>query len=340
MNEKDRRLSEFCLANNYEGVIIRRQANISWISSGAYTYVDNSRECGIAVILWTPNRKLVITNNIETKRLASEEFDSEWDILDQPWWNPATASELTAGNYASDWPDDILMPLRSPLTIDEINCARELSADTAEVVSIIMHQVKPGWTENELAGEISGLLRKRGIFSPVLLVGSDNRIDRYRHPIATTRMIEKKALVVVCAQRYGLYVALSRMLHFGRLDDDLKKRHDAVCRIDEVMRSATLPGVPWNSILNTGIQTYKELGFEQEWEKHHQGGPIGYEPRDFIVTPNEKRQVQNNQLVAWNPSITGTKSEDTILSTTREVLTSMANWPMTLHGKPDILRRA
>jgi hypothetical protein len=44
-----------------------------------------------------------------------------------------------------------------------------------------------------------------------------------------------------------------------------------------------------------------------------------------------------NQLVGWNPSIAGTKSEDTILST-GEVLTAARNWPM-VGSRPDILCR-
>ena len=64
---------------------------------------------------------------------------------------------------------------------------------------------------------------------------------------------------------------------------------------------------------------------------------MGYEPRDFLVTPSETRTVQTNQLVGWNPSIAGTKSEDTILSG-GEVITTMPDWPM-CGTRPDILRR-
>jgi len=41
--------------------------------------------------------------------------------------------------------------------------------------------------------------------------------------------------------------------------------------------------------------------------------------------------------VGWNPSITGTKSEDTILSS-GEVITGMKNWPV-CGSRPDILCR-
>ena len=64
---------------------------------------------------------------------------------------------------------------------------------------------------------------------------------------------------------------------------------------------------------------------------------MGYAARDFLVTPRETRRVVERQLLGWNPSITGTKSEDTLLSD-GEVLTRTGAWPE-LDGRPDILIR-
>jgi hypothetical protein len=65
---------------------------------------------------------------------------------------------------------------------------------------------------------------------------------------------------------------------------------------------------------------------------------MGYECRDFKATPTEQRGVVEHQAVGWNPSITGTKSEDTILST-GEVLTGTPGWPLN-GSRPEILCRA
>jgi hypothetical protein len=64
---------------------------------------------------------------------------------------------------------------------------------------------------------------------------------------------------------------------------------------------------------------------------------VGYEGREFKATPTETRKVVEHQLVGWNPSIAGTKSEDTILSS-GELLTSTKGWPRR-GGRPDILVR-
>jgi Xaa-Pro dipeptidase len=85
------------------------------------------------------------------------------------------------------------------------------------------------------------------------------------------------------------------------------------------------------------VTAYAEQGYADEWLKHFQGGPMGYATRDFWATPTEQRFIAENQAVGWNPSITGTKSEDTMLST-GEVLTQTPGWPMN-GTRPDIMVR-
>ena len=144
-------------------------------------------------------------------------------------------------------------------------------------------------------------------------------------------------MVALCPREHGLMVAMTRLAHFGKLPPELRRRHDAVCRVDAALHAATAVGRRWCDILGAGIDAYRAEGFGQEWKLHHQGGPVGYEGREFKATPTEVRKVVENQLVGWNPSIAGTKSEDTILSS-GELLTGMRGWP-SCGGRPDILIR-
>ena len=54
-----------------------------------------------------------------------------------------------------------------------------------------------------------------------------------------------------------------------------------------------------------------------------------YELGESVATPSSEEVVSVGQVYAWNPSITGTKSEDTILVTAQgyEILTYMNDWP-------------
>lgn len=336
MNEKDRRLAEFCRQRGCEGVLIHRRCNAAWITDGGDFHVDAASSLAAARLLWTPRRKVVYTDNIEAPRLRAEELPGEWEIEEAPWWQPPPAPE---GRFAQDFPDDVLAPLRFELTPGEIERVRALGRDAADVMQRVLKcELAPGWSELRLAGALAGGLRARGIRAHVLLVAADERIGRFRHPLPTEAPIRGMAMAAICAQRYGLIVSITRLVRFGPPSGDLRRRHDAVCAVDEALHAATRPGVRWCDALAAGLAVYERTGFGQEWKLHHQGGPMGYECRDFKATPDETRPVLDNQLVGWNPSITGTKSEDTILSS-GEVLTAMADWPM-CGTRPDILVRA
>lgn len=335
MTEKDQRLLGFCTRNGCDGVWLRRRSNVAWITEGADVGVDLASTLGVASVVWTPQHKAIRTDNIEAARLRDEERLDGWTIEAADWWVPPAPP---LGHLMTDWPDDPLVDVRSPLTAAELDRARTLGRDTAEVVERIMtHDARPGMTEQHLGGAVAGWLRDRGLLGHVILVAADERIAKYRHPIPTAKPIERLAMVAVCAQRQGLIVSVTRLVHFGPLPAELRLRHDAVCAVDSALHAATRPGRRWCDVLQDGIDAYAAAGFADEWKLHHQGGPMGYECRDFKATRTETRTIKPGQLVGWNPTITGTKSEDTILST-GEVLTTTGNWPL-CGTRPDILVR-
>jgi hypothetical protein len=85
-----------------------------------------------------------------------------------------------------------------------------------------------------------------------------------------------------------------------------------------VLNSGTVAGRPVNAIFDEAVEEYRRQDFATEWQLHHQGGPTGYQGRSYRGTPTETRAVLANQAFAWNPSITGTKSEDTIMAASGE----------------------
>ena len=155
-------------------------------------------------------------------------------------------------------------------------------------------------------------------------------------------------MVVLCARKWGLIASLTRLVHFGELPSSIRRKHDAVVKVDAAFISRTRPGTKVGEILEYGRKTYAEVGHPEEWKFHHQGGPTGYAGRDYKATPDNENIIQANQAVAWNPSIAGTKSEDTIIALGKktEILTSVRGWPMIeveIEGarleRPDILVR-
>jgi hypothetical protein len=74
-------------------------------------------------------------------------------------------------------------------------------------------------------------------------------------------------------------------------------------------------GTRIGDVFKGGLEAYAAQGFPDEWKLHHQGGPAGYMAREYRATLDVDDRVVPNQVFAWNPSIAGTKSEDTILAT-------------------------
>ena len=155
-------------------------------------------------------------------------------------------------------------------------------------------------------------------------------------------------MLVASVRRHGLQASATRLVHFGELPAELRDRHNACALVDACFNLETRPGASAGQIFARAMHTYAAAGYPDEWRLHHQGGACGYAGRDYKATPASDEVVLENQAFAWNPSITGTKSEDTVLATSGgpEVLTPAYDWPMVdteYHGqvfpRPDILIR-
>jgi antitoxin VapB len=99
-------------------------------------------------------------------------------------------------------------------------------------------------------------------------------------------------------------------------------------------------------LYEVAARAYAAEGFAGEERLHHQGGACGYRTRDWVAHPSSREQVQLRQAFAWNPSVTGTKVEETGIAFADEVemITSTPAWPqleVEVNGRtylsPDIL---
>ena len=219
--------------------------------------------------------------------------------------------------------------LRWTLTPQEIDRYRVLCSDTGAAVEAAAGSAEPGQTENDLAGELAGQLRRRGCVPWVLLVAGDERVEKFRHPLPTAKAVERYFMLVACAERGGLIAACTRLGSFVPVGAELAEKHRAVATVDTALISATKPGVTLGEIYAEAQAAYAAVGFADQWRLHHQGGSCGYLPREVIATPGEQTVALQGQAFAWNPSITGTKSEDTILCLAdgAEMLAGPTDWP-------------
>lgn len=122
-------------------------------------------------------------------------------------------------------------------------------------------------------------------------------------------------MVVVCAERGGLYANLTRFVHFEPPDGELAAKLEACQGILARLRDATRPGRTLGDVFDDCRTFYADAGFADGWRHHHQGGLTGYRSREVIAAPGGAQEITPGQAVAWNPSVTGAKAEETFVLT-------------------------
>jgi antitoxin VapB len=335
------KLREFMKNNEYRGVLFGTQHNFSWLTGGGDNQIIHGSEIGFVNILVTPDDALLITNNIEMPRVVEEETEGLDFTKDKYPWTGSAVTEsvrkvLGKGRLAADFPfaDSIneaerLNLFRVPLTENEVYRYKTLAGMCRESMDETMHSVEPGMTEYEIQGTIGGKLMARGIYPVVLLVGTDERIFNFRHPMPTEKKLDKYCMVVICAQRWGLILSMTRLVHFGKLPEETLSRYEALQKVDMAYITSTKKGSSLKEVFEAGRKAYAEVGFRGEEEKHFQGGTCGYLAREQGLDPRNGYKIRDGEIFAHNPTITGTKIEDSIMVSGEnfEVLTMSDNWP-------------
>jgi antitoxin VapB len=324
-----------------DAALIRRIPNFAWLTDGAANYVGIAAELGAASLLVTPDAQFVLTSNIEATRLAMEEplEASGFAIRPGPWYAPSPVfAELTHGLRlgadaphpdAADLSDDFNR-LRLMLTPGEGERFRLLGRACARAMDASIHEVRPGMTEYEIAGLLSDRTYAQGAAPIVNLIATDERIFRFRHPLPTSKRLDKYAMLVLCGRADGLVASITRLIHFGPLTDELRRKQVACATVDATFLSRTRPDAHIADIFRAAVDAYAAAGFDGEWQHHHQGGAAGYQAREYVGAFSSTEIVSAGQAFAWNPSIAGFKCEDTILvgAPANEVLTETPGWPL------------
>ncbi len=222
--------------------------------------------------------------------------------------SPDTSSHRPAGDADLE-PE--LSVIRSVLSAPERDRMAELGGVAHQAMEATVAAVQPGMTENDVVADL--LARLPGVRAPVVLAAADARIARYRHPLPGETPIRSRLMVVLVAERWGLHVALTRFRELEAPGPDLARRIEAVGAVQSAMHAATRPGATFGDVLAVARSAYADAGFPDEWRDHHQGGSIGYQARERVALPDDPTVIEAGMALAWNPSIAGTKAEDTIV---------------------------
>ncbi|HEX8248387.1 MAG TPA: M24 family metallopeptidase [Pyrinomonadaceae bacterium] len=346
---KTERLQKMLAQENLDGVLINAQHNFAWLTGGKSSGIDLSRENGACFLLVRGDgKRFLLANNIETARLLAEEISgADFEPVGFSWQD-----EKASGNFIFERAKSLLPPnaalvsdlflspqvrsienliarCRYELTDAEIRRYRRLGKDAGAAIGDLFENLKSGETETEIARKVRDALAAYNINPVVTLIGADARIEHFRHPVPTSNVWKKVLLIAVCAKREGLIASLSRIACVGKIPDALQRKTEAAAYVFARLLSETKTGASGERLYKIAAAAYAEKGFAGEINRHHQGGATGYKTREWVAHPENAEIVFKNQAFAWNPSITGTKTEETCLvfSDRIETITQSADFP-------------
>ena len=348
LGQKLSRLRLMMAANNHDAVHLAQLGNLSWLLCGADMLSLINEPVAEAIV--TSKHVTVVASSIEQPRLEQEELPKGVELVYAPWYDAQAKEKILAdllkGKVLSDTPGrgfdtKDFWPMRVPLTIEEIERYRKMSREASEVFTEGLQMIEPGLTEHQVVGLLAEGLHAKGMQPVVMLAASDDRLEHYKHPLPSDKKIEKRFMSVTCVRKHGLITSLTRLVSFGETSE-YKKRYAKLLEVEKTILDYTQHGIIVSELFGELQAAYTKAGREEAWKDHHQGGPTGYNTRDFIATPTETRMLVDGSAYAWNPSLPGVKVEDTILllNDKLEILTEDPRWPLRETGgrlRPEVL---
>ena len=208
---------------------------VAWATGGIAAPVDRTAAVDLAWVVATPGGFSLITTEVEADRVRAEYGPDRHgfaDLVAVPWFDPdafvtaaqdlagVPAAELAADGHPAFGRDvtDDLIELRLALSPAEQDDLRDLAADAALALETALAHWRPGERDLDIQARCAALLEGSRADTPVLIVGGDERVARYRHPMAAGVPVRRLVMAVVVARRDGLHAAATRFAAAGPLD--------------------------------------------------------------------------------------------------------------------------
>ncbi len=345
-----RRIGELRDRHGGRPLVLSSVGAVAWATGGFSSPIDRVAASDPVWVVIDDDAMTLVMSSVEVARLEAEIERDGWDVnvMSAPWYEPRAhvatverllgplaATCLSEGELGEDVSTE-LIAARLSLGAAERTVMEALAKAATTAVEGAAHSWRPGVTTDfDVAAEVSAELERVGADAVCLIVGGDERVRRFRHPLATGVPVDDLLMIVVVARSQGLHVALTRMAATradARLDDDLD-RCDAVHRS---LLDACREGATWGDVYTAMGNAFQRLDAPRAWREHFQGGPIGYGQREFELSPTSNASpwwsvpVELSTAIAWNPSLAGgAKIEDTYVvdNAGPVLLTDSGAWP-------------
>jgi Xaa-Pro aminopeptidase len=353
---KHKLLRELLERRGLDAAVLSGADAVAWATGGITNAIERGAPASPLWLVVRGDGVAAVTTNVEHARVDAESGlrELEIPIYEAPWYEldslERVAAELAdaprdrVGGLGADIDDD-LVELRLALVPAERERLGLLAADAAAALEDALRAWAPGERDFDVQARVADGLERAGAFGVCLIVGGDDRVERFRHPLAAGFAMTRLVMAVVVAERGGLHAAVTRFASAGALSASVRAARDTALAVEAATLDTCVPGAAYGDVLAALDLAYAKAGHPGAWAEHYQGGPIGYRQREFEIVPTQtgsrwfSASVDEGHAVAWNPSIAGGgKAEDTYLVEPGGLrrLTDTGAWPL-LGGRPAVL---
>lgn len=310
-------------------LVLREPATLSWLTGARWHIQQSLHASSFDVVLsgldTADVTTRVVTNAIEAPRLRDVELAHldgiELDVV--PWDEDRTARLPGGAGVGGDVPGAGRVDLAAALATERLvlttahqDLLRGVTADAARIVGDVARTVRRGERELDVAARLVAALVVAGFDPVVYFVGSDERLARHKHPLATARPVEGVVMLACVVRQFGLLASVTRIVSLGPVPAAAARRYRALLDVESAFLDATVPGGTLGEAFGVGVAAYGAAGFDPDvWRTHHQGGLSGFAPRELLATATSTVVLKPGMVLAWNPSAEGWKVEDTTLLT-------------------------
>jgi Xaa-Pro dipeptidase len=324
---KEERVHDFLEREGLDALVIGRQDNFAWITAGGDSHVITTGEMGFAYLVIARDHKWLVSHSMDGQRFIDEQVpDQGYDLVTLYWHRGSPEDkvlELTQGMVVGA---DFALPgarrygaeivdLHYPLTDLDIERCRWTGQEANRILIRVAKDLRPGVTEQEIAARILYEYALAGMTIDVLIVGFDERVRRYRHPMPTDNILQRYALLHPAARRWGLHANVTRLVHFGEPPAEIRQAMEGVATVGARVATMLAPDVRFADILAEEKRVYEQLGYPDEWNYHFQGGITGYTLADPARCLDPEARVVERQAYDYFITITGAKFEELTLLT-------------------------
>jgi len=205
---------ELLAARAARAAVLTEAGSVAWLTAGITNPIERGNPASPLWIVVAPDETFALTTNVEFPRLQDSLARLGLPLEQVAWYEPggfATAATELAGSGSGalvsddaaldDGGDggDELVALRLALLEPERERLALLGRDATAALEGALRAWEPGERDVEIQARAAEALERVGALGVCLFVGGDERVERFRHPLAVGAPVERLVMAVVVA---------------------------------------------------------------------------------------------------------------------------------------------